>query len=175
MTTYQKFEDYIGALEMIGKATREEWETTIREDSERFDEPIESWEIEEIIDALEEEGYVETKWYAVQKSTEDAWDYGSHDYDETVEMLRKQGNGLIAVINEDTNYCEKEIWFEEVAEMKQITNKEVAQRLDNMDLNRKARMIIDGTPINNLEEIFGSCNTAEDVEELINEYFNEED
>lgn len=58
MTTYQKFESYIGALEMSGAATKEEWEATIKEDSVTFEEPIKDWEIAEIIDALEEEGYV---------------------------------------------------------------------------------------------------------------------
>ena len=56
------------------------------------------------------------KWYAVQKTPEDAWDYGSHDYGEAVKMLREQGEGLIAVINEDTKVCEKEIRLDEIAE-----------------------------------------------------------
>lgn len=54
------------------------------------------------------------RWYAVQETREDAWDYGSHSYDEAVQMLKEQGEGLIAVINEQTGVCEKEIGFEEV-------------------------------------------------------------
>lgn len=53
-------------------------------------------------------------WYAVQEHRDDAWDYGSHDYDEAVEMLKKQGGGLIAVIDEDANYCVEEIEYDEV-------------------------------------------------------------
>ena len=54
-----------------------------------------------------------TKWYAVQETREDAWDYGSHNYDEAVEMLKKQGHGLIAVIDEDENFCIEEIEYED--------------------------------------------------------------
>lgn len=54
-------------------------------------------------------------WYAVQETKEDAWDYGSYDKDEAIKMLREQGHGLIAVINEDTNFCENEIEFDEVS------------------------------------------------------------
>lgn len=55
-------------------------------------------------------------WYAVQIDSTDAWDYGSYDYDEAVEMLNQQGKGQIAIINEDTNFCEGEISFEEAVE-----------------------------------------------------------
>lgn len=54
------------------------------------------------------------KWYAVQETREDAWDNGSYDFDEAVEMLKKQGAGLIAVINDDTEVCEDEIGFEDI-------------------------------------------------------------
>ena len=54
------------------------------------------------------------KWYAVQETREDAWDYGSYDYDEAVEMLKAQGSGLIAVIDEDTSYCLEEIEYDEI-------------------------------------------------------------
>lgn len=52
------------------------------------------------------------KWYAVQAESSDAWDYGSYDYEEAVEMLKEQGKGLIAVIIAD--YCESEIWYEDI-------------------------------------------------------------
>ena len=53
------------------------------------------------------------KWYAVQETREDAWDYGSHEYEKAVEMLKEQGGGLIAVIDEDSNVCIEEIEYEE--------------------------------------------------------------
>lgn len=46
-----------------------------------------------------------TVWYAVQESREDAWDNGSHDMQEAVQMLAEQGSGLIAVIDEDQDFC----------------------------------------------------------------------
>lgn len=54
------------------------------------------------------------KWFAVQETREDAWDYGSHDYNEAVRMLKAQGHGLIAVIDEDTGVCLEEVEFDEV-------------------------------------------------------------
>lgn len=54
------------------------------------------------------------KWYAVQRESSDAWDNGSYDYNEAVEMLKEQGCGLIAVINEGTSFCEDEIYFEDL-------------------------------------------------------------
>ena len=53
-------------------------------------------------------------WYAVQETREDAWDYGSHDKEEAIEMLKKQGHGLIAVIDDD--FCVEEIEYEEAIE-----------------------------------------------------------
>ena len=50
-------------------------------------------------------------WYAVQEHRDDAWDYGSHDYDEAVEMLKRQEGGLIAVIDEESNVCVDEIEY----------------------------------------------------------------
>ena len=55
------------------------------------------------------------KWYAVQRDRSDAWDNGSHSYAEAVEMLKKQGYGLIAVIDEDNEYCLDEIEYSEIA------------------------------------------------------------
>ena len=53
-------------------------------------------------------------WYAVQKTREDAWDYGSHDKDEAIKMLKEQGSGLIAVIDEEDSFCLEEILFEDL-------------------------------------------------------------
>ena len=53
-------------------------------------------------------------WYAVQKESTDAWDSGSYDFEEAVEMLLEQGEGLIAVIDEETNTCIEEYYYEEL-------------------------------------------------------------
>lgn len=55
-------------------------------------------------------------WYAVQREKNDAWDNGSHDKEEAIEMLKEQGCGLIAVIDEEDNFCTEEIPYEDVAE-----------------------------------------------------------
>ena len=52
-------------------------------------------------------------WYAVQETPEDPWDYGSYDFQEAGRMLKDQGQGLIAVINEETNYCIEEIYYDD--------------------------------------------------------------
>ncbi len=53
-------------------------------------------------------------WYAVQKESSDAWDYGSHDKAEAIKMLREQGEGLIAVIDEENNFCLDEIRYGDI-------------------------------------------------------------
>lgn len=55
------------------------------------------------------------KWYAVVSPEYDAWDYGSSDYDEAVEMLKKQGYGQIAIIDDDDNFCIGEIDYADLA------------------------------------------------------------
>lgn len=81
-------------------------ETALLEDEQLMDE---------IVNEIESEKRTGMKniWYAVQIDSTDAWDYGSYDYDEAVEMLNQQGRGQIAIINEDTSFCEGEISFEE--------------------------------------------------------------
>lgn len=59
----------------------------------------------------EEEMQEKTMWYAVQEERTDAWDFGSHDYEEAVRMLKEQGHGLIAVIDEKDGFCVKEIEY----------------------------------------------------------------
>lgn len=59
-------------------------------------------------------GLDELTWFAVQEDSTDAWDNGTHDYEDAVRMLLEQGHGLIAVIDEDTNYCVQEITYDEV-------------------------------------------------------------
>ena len=51
------------------------------------------------------------KWYAVQESREDRWDYGSYSYEKALQMLKDQGYGLISVIT--NGCCENEITYEE--------------------------------------------------------------
>ena len=55
------------------------------------------------------------KWYAVQKESSDAWDYGSYDLDEAVKMLKEQGHGLIAIIDEEDSFCDGVIEYEDIA------------------------------------------------------------
>lgn len=52
------------------------------------------------------------KWYAIQRTSADSWDNGTFDYDEAEEMLRKQGGGLIAVIEND--FCTEEIPYDDI-------------------------------------------------------------
>lgn len=56
-------------------------------------------------------------WYAVQRSREDDWGTGSTELEDAIAMLREQGSGLIAVIEQGPDpVCVEEILFEEVAE-----------------------------------------------------------
>ena len=61
------------------------------------------------------------KWYAVQENTSDSWDTGSFDFEEACGMLKKQGYGLIAVINNDTNYCESEIYYDDLFKKQSVS------------------------------------------------------
>ncbi len=54
------------------------------------------------------------RWYAVQKDRTDGWDNGSYSYQNAIKMLKKQGFGLIAVIDENAGNCVEEITFEEL-------------------------------------------------------------
>lgn len=65
-------------------------------------------------DVVEIEDLTDPIWYAVQRTPEDAWDNGSYDLEEALEMLRNQGEGLIAVINDETKYCMEEIRYEDI-------------------------------------------------------------
>lgn len=48
-------------------------------------------------------------WYAVQEKPTDEWGYGSSNLDEARKMLFEQGDGLIAVIDNDV--CVREITY----------------------------------------------------------------
>lgn len=56
-------------------------------------------------------------WYAVQKDSTDEWGNGSFDREEAVKMLKKQGYGLIAVIDEETQTCVEEIALGEIVDI----------------------------------------------------------
>lgn len=49
-------------------------------------------------------------WYAVQKTEEDAWDYGSFDYKEALamaqEIANEKGEAFIAYIDEENSFCD---------------------------------------------------------------------
>lgn len=95
--------------------TKEEWADFIREEMKDHEEEFTDEQIGWIIEKLSEDGHVkEPIFYAVQETREDGWDYGSYIYEKAVEMLKEQGSGLIAVINVDNNFCEKEIEFDEI-------------------------------------------------------------
>jgi len=72
------------------------------------------------------------KWYAVQETSEDAWDNGSFDMDEAKAMLKKQGYGLIAVIEDD--FCEDEIKFDDLFSFQaDYTTEELAELVYDAD------------------------------------------
>lgn len=48
---------------------------------------------------------------------------------------------------------------------------EIFNRLDNMELSKKAREVIENTDQIAIVDMFGTCETAEEVEEIVNEYF----
>ena len=54
------------------------------------------------------------KWYAVKESRSDGWDKGSYNYREAVQMLWKQGDGLIVVVNEQTGDIDEEIEYSQL-------------------------------------------------------------
>lgn len=51
---------------------------------------------------------------------------------------------------------------------------EIFNKLDNMDLSEKARGVIAGSDQFAIIDLFENCETAKDVEEIVNEYFNDE-
>ena len=89
--------------------TNELW--SLEEIKEIFDgerelqEQFESFEdyIEHLLDLGKSRagGIVEANWYAVQATTEDAWDMGSYDWDEAVEIANERGEDIIAEIQDD--------------------------------------------------------------------------
>ena len=53
-------------------------------------------------------------WYAVQETSDDSWDKGSYNIDEAVAMLKEQGHGLIAAIDEDDAFCLDEYAYDDL-------------------------------------------------------------
>ena len=104
-------DDYIATLKQGDALTELEWNKWIKEESENHREIITKEQIKWIVEKLEEDGYVKpTFWYAVQIDKDDDWGTGSYDYNEAVRMLKRQGCGLIAVIDGDV--CVNEIAYE---------------------------------------------------------------
>ena len=51
---------------------------------------------------------------------------------------------------------------------------EVYNKLDRMKLSGRAQRIIETTDQLAIVDLFGDCETAEQVEEIVNEYFGED-
>lgn len=77
-------------------------------------ESFEDYLDEMIVLGRHRQGGLAQIWYAIQKTSEDEWGYGSYDLDEAKEMLREQGYGQIAVIDESDAYCIEEIRYEDL-------------------------------------------------------------
>jgi len=106
-----RFDEYIATLKQGDALTKAEWLDWIKGEMKDHEEEITDEQIGWIIEKLEEDGYVKpTLWYAVQVDREDDWGTGSYDYNEAVKMLKRQGRGLIAVIDGDV--CVNEIEYE---------------------------------------------------------------
>lgn len=87
-----------------------------REESEYVSsfESFEDYLDDQLRQGRERIGGLAPVWFAVQETSEDAWDNGSYDLDEAKKMLQEQGNGLIAVIDEDDNFCVEEMQYEDL-------------------------------------------------------------
>jgi len=106
-----EMDEYIATLKQGEALTEKEWKTWIAQEAKDHDEELTDEQIGWIVEKLEEDGYVKpTLWYAVQTDREDDWGTGSYDYNEAVKMLKRQGRGLIAVIDGDV--CVNEIEYE---------------------------------------------------------------
>ena len=51
---------------------------------------------------------------------------------------------------------------------------EIINKLNNMDLSEKARGVIASSDQFAIVNFFENCETAKDVEEIVNEYFDDE-
>ena len=106
-----EMDEYIATLKQGEALTEEEWTAWIAQEAKDHDEELTDEQIGWIVEKLEEDGYVKpTLWYAVQTDREDDWGTGSYNYNEAVQMLKRQGRGLIAVIDGDV--CVNEIEYE---------------------------------------------------------------
>ena len=66
------------------------------------------------------EGETMNTWYALQNNRSDSRDYGTYDFSYSLKMLQSQGHGLIAVIDEDTNTCIREILFDDLCDYEDL-------------------------------------------------------
>lgn len=51
---------------------------------------------------------------------------------------------------------------------------ETFNKLNNMDLSERARKVIEGCDQSTIVDFFENCETAKEVEEFVNEYFDDE-
>ena len=81
------------------------------------------------------------KWYAVQESREDDWGTGSYDYEEAVQMLKEQGHGLIAVIDEGSNpseaVCVEEIEFDSLDDDTEEAKEDDTERIYSVESSER--------------------------------------
>ena len=113
MKTYQNFD------------TGEIWtEDEIRKEYEAEESLLEQYPtFENYMEHMLSQGRAKTggiveieRFYAVQETPDDPWDYGSYDFAEAIRMLREQGDGLIAVIEQDAieTFCVDVIYADEI-------------------------------------------------------------
>ena len=78
-------------------------------------------------------------WYAVQETKEDDWGTGSSDLEEALAMLREQGRGLIAVIEEGPDpVCIEEIPFDAVRPVYAVRDREAGNVIETFDTREEA-------------------------------------
>lgn len=51
--------------------------------------------------------------------------------------------------------------------MKANKNQEVANRIDTFKLSEEAIEVIESTPLNSFNELFGNCYSAQDAEDVV--------
>lgn len=85
-----------------------------------------------------------TIWYAVQNKSEDAWDNGSHDLHEAMQMLAEQGSGVIAVIDDDDNFCINEIEYGKLLGWDLLESSEYDKDTDEISLILSSGLVARG-------------------------------
>ena len=86
-------------------------------------------------------------WFAVQEKNTDAWDYGSSDYAKACEMLKEQGCGLIAVIENDC--CIAEYPYSEIV----LSDMEIVFKFSEQEIMDALKAAKDEDLIEYLQEV----------------------